>query len=33
MGAAARKRVEQFYSLRSVLPIMTETIKEVAAKR
>jgi glycosyltransferase involved in cell wall biosynthesis len=33
MGAAARKRVEQFYSLRTMLPIMAETIKTVAAKR
>ena len=32
MGGAARKQVEQFYSLRSMLPIMAETIKTVAAK-
>ncbi len=33
LGEAARKTVEQFYSLRSTLPLMAKTINSVAAER
>jgi glycosyltransferase involved in cell wall biosynthesis len=33
MGAAGRQNVEQFYSLRTALPVMTNAIKTVAAMR
>jgi glycosyltransferase involved in cell wall biosynthesis len=31
MGVAARQRIEHFYSLRTALPVMSNTIKTVAA--
>jgi glycosyltransferase involved in cell wall biosynthesis len=33
MGVAARQRIEHFYSLRTALPVMSNTIKTVAANR
>ena len=33
MGVAARQRIEHFYSLRTALPVMSKTIKTVAANR
>ena len=33
MGVAGRQRIEQFYSLRTALPVMTKAIKTVAAMR